>query len=193
MAALSENQNHKKISTLNTVETPLTATSLQRLHNFFRSGGQKIHTLTLQLNLATAATSLNMCKSSEITNKQIKSLQHESKQSNEELHLVQDKSKTKTKKPRPSNSNKTTKGSKKTWKCKFCGQAKWHSKPTDCPAYGQQRRICKKMNHFSKVCLSRKDSRGTVHFAEEAKVDDYDSEESILKVEEMQLKGKESK
>ena len=133
---------------------------------------------------------LDMCKSSEITNKQIKSLQHESKQSNEELHLVQDKSKTKTKKPRPSNSNKTTKGSKKTWKCKFCGQAKWHSKPTDCPAFGQQCRICKKMNHFSKVCLSRKDSRGTVHFAEEAKVDDYDSEESILKVEEISaIKG----
>ena len=63
---------------------------------------------------------LDMCKSSEITNKQLKSLQHESKQSNEELHLVQDKSKTKTKKPRPSNSNKITKGSKKTWKCKFC-------------------------------------------------------------------------
>ena len=39
--------------------------------------------------------SLDMSKSSEITNKQIKSLQHESNQSNEELHLVQDKSKTK--------------------------------------------------------------------------------------------------
>ena len=46
------------------------------------------------------------------------------------------------------------------------------------------------MNHFSKVCLSRKDSRGTVHFAEEANVDDYDSEESILKVEEISaIKG----
>ena len=41
--------------------------------------------------------SLDMSKSSEITNKQIKSLQHESKQLNEELHLpvVHDKSKTK--------------------------------------------------------------------------------------------------
>ena len=38
---------------------------------------------------------LDMSKSSEITNKQIKSLQHESKQSNEEVHLVQDKNKTK--------------------------------------------------------------------------------------------------
>ena len=64
--------------------------------------------------MASGYKALDMCKSSEITNKQIKSLQHESKQSNEELHLVQDKSKTKTKKPRPSNSGKTTKGSKKT-------------------------------------------------------------------------------
>ena len=40
------------------------------------------------------------------------------------------------------------------------------------------------------MCLSRKDSRGTIHFAEEAKVDDYDSEESILKVEEISaIKG----
>ncbi|XP_068717216.1 uncharacterized protein [Montipora capricornis] len=116
---------------------------------------------------------LDMCKSSEIANKQIKSPQHESKQSKEELHLVQDKSKNNTKKSRPSNPNKTNKGSKKTWKCKFCGQAKWHSKPTDCPAYGQQRRICNKMNHFSKVCLSRKEE------------EDYDSEESILKIEEI--------
>ena len=40
------------------------------------------------------------------------------------------------------------------------------------------------------MCLSRKDSRGTVHFAEEAKVDDYDSEESILKIEKISaIKG----
>ena len=37
------------------------------------------------------------------------------------------------------------------------------------------------MNHFSKVCLSSKDNREKVHFAEEAEVDDYDSDESLLK------------
>ena len=37
------------------------------------------------------------------------------------------------------------------------------------------------MNHFSKVCLSSKDNREKVYFAEEAEVDDYDSEESLLK------------
>ena len=35
------------------------------------------------------------------------------------------------------------------------------------------------MNHFSKVCLSSKDSREKVYFAEEAEVDDYDSKESF--------------
>ena len=49
----------------------------------------------------------------------------------------------------------------------------------------QCRNICKKMNQFSKVCLSTKDGRETVHFAVEAKVDDYDSEESIRKIEEI--------
>ena len=37
------------------------------------------------------------------------------------------------------------------------------------------------MNHFSKVCLSSKDNREKVHFAQEAEVDDYDSDESLLK------------
>jgi len=37
------------------------------------------------------------------------------------------------------------------------------------------------VNLFSKVCLSSKDNREKVHFAEEAEVDDYDSEESLLK------------
>ena len=42
----------------------------------------------------------------------------------------------------------------------------------------------------SAKCLSRKDSRETVHFAEEAKVD-YDSEESILSLEEISaIKGR---
>ena len=41
------------------------------------------------------------------------------------------------------------------------------------------------MNHFSKVCLSSKDSREKVYFAEEAEVDDYDSKESLLVIEEI--------
>ena len=41
------------------------------------------------------------------------------------------------------------------------------------------------MNHFSTECLSSKDSRDKVHFAEEAEVDDYDSAESLLMIEEI--------
>ena len=46
------------------------------------------------------------------------------------------------------------------------------------------------MNHFSKVCLSSKDNREKVYFAEEAEVDDYDSEESLLKKIEEIFAGK---
>ena len=69
---------------------------------------------------------LDMCKSSEITNK---SIQHEEKQNNEELNLVQDKrrrakgnKKLNEKKP-PSNQKKPPikPGPGKTWKCKYCG------------------------------------------------------------------------
>ena len=37
-------------------------------------------------------------------------------------------------------------------KCGWCGYDKAHKK---CPAMGQQCRHCKKMNHFSKLCLSK--------------------------------------
>ena len=37
-------------------------------------------------------------------------------------------------------------------KCRRCGYDKAHKK---CPAMGQQCRHCKKMNHFSKLCLSK--------------------------------------
>ena len=88
---------------------------------------------------------LDMCKSSEITNKQLKSIQNEEKQNNEELNLVRDKrrrakgnKKLNEKKP-PSNKKKPPikPGPGKTWKCKYCGQHKKHAKQTDCPAYGQ--------------------------------------------------------
>ena len=52
---------------------------------------------------------------------------------------------------------------------------KKHVKPTDCPVS----RICKKMNHFVKLCMSDK-VKG--HLAEET--EESDSEESLLKIEE---------
>jgi len=127
-----------------------------------------------------------MCKSSEVTNKQLESIQKDEKQDNEELNVVQDKHKsTKDKKlphlKKTSNQKKPNKPfPSKTWKCKYCGQQKKHAKQTDCSAFGQQCCSCKRMNHFAKVCMAGKEK---VHVAEEA--EGYDSEESLLKVEEI--------
>ena len=126
------------------------------------------------------------------TSKQLKSIQNDEKQNNEELNLVQDKrrrakgnKKLNEKKP-PSNQKKPPikPGQDKTWKCKYCGQHKKHAKQTDCPAYGQQCRSCKRMNHFAKVCQAKKEK---VHVAEEAEAKEYgyESEESLLKIEEI--------
>ena len=133
---------------------------------------------------------LDMCKSSEITNKQLKSNQNDDKQNNEELNLVQNKQrpekgkkKLNEKKPPPNGKKPLIKpGQGKTWKCKYCGQHKKHAKQTDCPAYDQQCRSCKRMNHFAKVCQANKEK---VHVAEEAAGYGYESEESLLKIEEI--------
>ena len=131
---------------------------------------------------------LDMCKSSEIMNKQLKSIQKDEKQNNEELNLVQDKrrhgkKKPNSKKPPPNQTKPPIKpGPGTTWKCKDCGQHKKYAKQTDCPAYGQQCRSCKKMNHFAKVCQASKEM---VHVAEEAEGYGYESEESLLKIEDI--------
>ena len=73
---------------------------------------------------------LDMSKSSEITSKQLKSIQNDEKQNNEELNLVQDKwrrakgNKKLNEKEPPSNQKKPPikPGQDKTWKCKYCGQ-----------------------------------------------------------------------
>ena len=124
---------------------------------------------------------LDMCKSSEITNKQLKSIQKDEKQNNEELNLVHVKRKPMQGKmpPHPKKPPNPKKPDKK-WKCKYCGQQKKHAKQTECPAYGHQCRNCKRMNHFAKVCQAGKEK---VHVAEVA--EGYESEESLLKIEEI--------
>jgi len=124
---------------------------------------------------------LDMCKSSEITNKQLKSIQKDEKQNNEELNLVHVKRKPMQGKM-PSHPKKPPNPKKpdKKWKCKYCGQQKKHAKQTECPAYGQQCRNCKRMNHFAKVCQAGKEK---VHVAEVA--EGFESEESLLKIEEI--------
>ena len=53
-------------------------------------------------------------------------------------------------------------------KCGQCGYDKAHKK---CPAMGQQCRHCKKMNHFSKLCLSKE-----VHQLQEVADSDQETE-----------------
>ena len=75
---------------------------------------------------------LDMRKSSEITSKQLKSIQNDEKQNNEELNLVQDKrrrakgNKKLNEKKQPSNQKKPPikPGQDKKWKCKYCDQHK---------------------------------------------------------------------
>ena len=38
--------------------------------------------------------------------------------------------------------------------CQYCGLKVTHSKKEDCPAYGKKCNICKKKNHFARVCKS---------------------------------------
>ena len=40
-------------------------------------------------------------------------------------------------------------------KCNFCGAPRKHRNRNECPAFGKECRICKKKNHFAKVCMSR--------------------------------------
>ena len=75
---------------------------------------------------------LDMCKSSEITSKQLKSIQNDGKQNNEELNLVQDKrrrakgnKKLNEKKPLSNQKKPPLKpGQDKMWKCKYCANIK---------------------------------------------------------------------
>ena len=74
---------------------------------------------------------LDMCKSSEVTNKQLKSIQRD-----EELHLVHDKRKSRKDKKPPhlkkmlSQKKPNKSFSSKAWKCKYCGQQKKHDRQT---------------------------------------------------------------
>lgn len=125
---------------------------------------------------------LDMCRSNEVTKNQLKAIQNVDKKDNDELNFVRAKHKpAQGKKPpyqkKPSTQKKST---RKFWKCKYCGQQKKHAKPTECPAHGQQCRICKKMNHFAHMCQSNKER---VHVAEEA--EGYESEELLLQLEEI--------
>ena len=75
---------------------------------------------------------VDMCKSSQVTNQQLKSIQNDEKKDNDELNFVRDKRRSAQGK-KPQNQKKPPsqkKPANKSWKCKYCGQQKKHAKPT---------------------------------------------------------------
>ena len=66
-----------------------------------------------------------------------------------------------------------------TGKCKNRGS---QHKRNECPAYNKRCAYCQKWHHFASVCMAKK--KGVVKFVQESQ-DSSDSEESVLKVEDV--------
>ena len=73
-----------------------------------------------------------MCKSSEVTNQQLKSIQNNERKDNYELNFVRDTRRLGHGKKPPNQKKPPSqkKPANKSWKCKYCGQQKKHAKPT---------------------------------------------------------------
>ena len=128
---------------------------------------------------------VSMCRASEIASKQLKSMK---KESEEEIKFARGQ-KYSARKPKPRD-EKNVKGRKTSHpksqtkpKCGRCGKSPVH-KLEECEAKGSQCRKCKKFNHWSSQCFSKPEN---VHAVEEfdGQIERSDSEESLLKVEEI--------
>ncbi|KAJ8044099.1 hypothetical protein HOLleu_11471 [Holothuria leucospilota] len=93
----------------------------------------------------TLQTALDICRASEVTLTQMKTL------SSEKAVLVAAKS---------TRSRPTSKPGKNTSHKSLCGRCgnKRHRSEEDCPAMGELCRNCKRPNHFAKVCRTKKDT-----------------------------------
>ena len=124
----------------------------------------------------TLNKAVNICRSSEIANIQLKSMKVSSKEV-EEVHAVHGKTHRKSNKT-PFNGGKTKLCAMKDHqpaakshnsskrKCYRCGRLLDH-KLKDCPAFGQTCNSCGKENHFASVCLSSKQSTCDVRAVDE--------------------------
>ncbi|KAK3737631.1 hypothetical protein QZH41_006456 [Actinostola sp. cb2023] len=138
----------------------------------------------------TLDKAINICRSSEIANIQLKSMKESSKEV-ENVHAVHGEHRTKSKqtppfrgdkssKPRASKDNASTAKSQNNYskyKCYHCGRQADH-KLKDCPAFGQTCRTCGKRNHFASVCLSTKTNTRDVRAVND--LDDFSSDEEPL-------------
>ena len=124
----------------------------------------------------TLVKALDIARAAERTTVQMRKLEGD-----EPIHAVKTK---RTPRPTSSSSSKT---------CKYCGQTHERGK---CPAYGKTCAICKKSNHFAKVCRSKAAGNSTndkeeesnrktkkIHQLEEFSSDEeYDSDRTIYAV-----------
>ena len=146
---------------------------------------------------------LVMCRSNEIASQQLKSMKLEEKKT-EEVRVVKDRQQKKSKprnarnlptKSRNSASwdpNKNADQRRKSFRWSHCGNKERHSLE-NCPAFGHERKACKRPNHFASVC--RSSSRSQVkQLAELTNGEpETDSDEFFFKIEEVssvQAKGK---
>ena len=154
----------------------------------------KLHLLKeedLTLNKA-----VNICRSSEIANIQLKSMKASSKEV-EEVHAVQGKTHRKPNKTPPNGGKiklratkehqpaaKSHNSSKR--KCYHCGRLLDH-KLKDCPDFGQTCNSCGKENHFASVCLSLKQSTRDVRAVEESDEESVEEsdEQPIFRIEDV--------
>ena len=138
----------------------------------------------------TLDKAIDIARSNETTYKQLETMKSDTAApSKEEVNLV-GKENGKNFKKQPSGNFKRKKnrlpGKKKpiadpkiTGKCKNCGS---QHKRNECPAYNKRCAYCQKWHHFASVCMAKK--KGVVNFVQESQ-DSSDSEESVLKVEDV--------
>lgn len=91
---------------------------------------------------------IEICKSTEVAESQMKELNPRTNEINE-----------------IKNQN-TSKNNRIDKKCKFCGN-KWHNFLKDCPAKQRKCNICNKIGHFSKVCRTNKLVKEITYTSEE--------------------------
>ena len=140
----------------------------------------KEHELTLD-------KAIDVCRASEAAERQLKAIYDNKQPTSESVNVV--KTKQFRRRQQSYHSPKTQSHSRKTITtttnvannnttnhqvCTFCGN-KRHSQRTDCPAFGQTCRKCKKQNHFAKVCMQQGSKRQVNKVEEEYDYDDdYD-------------------
>ena len=148
----------------------------------------------------TLDKAINLCRSSEIATKQLNVLKQEATKS-EGVHVVKQQrpqrmrrsTNTTARQPSKPHGGKKTTTRGRPYKCFHCGSSESHKKEA-CPAYGKECKICKKLNHFASVCMSKGQTRVHAVTQEADDSSGTDSDDDIFQIEELTtIKGKQGK